>query len=127
MVLPLLPVINNLNDAENASGQLTKNGFNAIGQIMFRGDANIDNKIESIAKLSMNLDVVVDIEGLSVDQLIQLLDAGAAKIVVSKTQLLELNDIPAERILVRLSEATPAGIENIANSVSGIILDSSFT
>lgn len=129
MVLPLLPIINNLNDVENASGQLTKNGFNAIGQIMFRGDTNIDSKIESIAKTSMNLDVVVDIEGLSVDQLIRVLDAGAAKVVVSKTQLLELNDIPAERILVRLSENQVATteVENIANSVSGIILDSSFT
>ena len=130
MVLPLLPVVNNLNDVENVSGQLTKSGFNAIGQIMFHSDTNIDSKIESIAKMSMNLDVVVDIEGLSVDQLIQLFDAGAAKVVVSKTQLLELNDIPAERILVRLSEeqvATPAGIEDIANSVSGIIIDSSFT
>jgi phosphoribosyl-AMP cyclohydrolase len=130
MVLPLLPVINSLNDVEKASGQLTKNGFNAIGQIMFHGDTSIDSQIESIAKTSMNLDVIVDIQGLSVDQLIQLLDAGAAKIVVSKTQLLELNGIPAERMLVRLSEdqvATASGIEDIANSVAGIIIDSSFT
>ena len=130
MVLPLLPVINSLNDVEKAFGQLTKNGFNAIGQIMLHSDTNIDSKIESIAKTSINLDVIVDIQGLSVDQLIQLLDAGAAKIVVSKTQLLELNGIPAERMLVRLSEdqaATAAGIGDIANSVSGIIIDSSFT
>ena len=129
MVLPLLPVIDRLDDVEIASGQLTKNAFNAIGQIMFHGDANINNKIENIARLSMYLDVVVDIEGLLTDQLIQLLDAGAAKVVISTTQLIELNDIPPERILVRVSEdqvATPARIEDIANSVSGIIIDSSF-
>src|SRR5947207_13311054 len=102
MVLPLLPVIDRLDDVEIASGQLTKNAFNAIGRSMFHGDANINNKIENIARLSMYLDVVVDIEGLSTDQLIQLLDAGAAKVVISTTQLIELNDIPPERILVRV-------------------------
>jgi phosphoribosyl-AMP cyclohydrolase len=76
------------------------------------------------------LDIVVDIEGLSVDQSIQLLDSGAAKIVVTKSQLPELTDIPADRLIVRMTEdqvATPAGIEDIAGSVAGIILDSSFT
>ena len=80
-----------------------------------------------LSNLSTILDIVVDIEGLSVDKVIQLLDSGVAKVVVSKTQLGDLNDVPTERILVRLSEdqvSSAATIEDIANSVAGIIIDS---
>jgi phosphoribosyl-AMP cyclohydrolase len=130
MVLPLLPVVDALDEVEKASGSLTKNGFRAIGQVMFRVDVNNHGKVlDSLSKLSTILDIVVDIEGLSIDQTIQLLDFGAAKVVVSKPQLGDLIDVPAERILVRLSEdqvAEPAIFESIANSVAGIIIDSSF-
>jgi phosphoribosyl-AMP cyclohydrolase len=131
MGLPLLPAIESFDELERQSGSLTKNGFTAIGQAMFHGDSKeIAQILDQISSLSTKFDLVVDIENLSVDQSIQLLDSGAAKIIISKSQLTELSEIPAERLLVRVTEeqiATPAGIEGIANSVAGIILDSSFT
>jgi phosphoribosyl-AMP cyclohydrolase len=131
MVLPLLPVITNSDNIDNLSQSLTKNGFTAIGQVMIHGSLNeLSVVLDAASSSSTKLDIVVDVQGLSLDQSIQLLDAGAAKIVVSKSQLPELADIPAERLIVRMSEdqvATPAGIEDIADSVAGIILDSSFT
>ena len=131
MVLPLLPVITDFNDLNSQSGSLTKNGFTAIGQVMFQGHVHeLSAVLDRVSSLSTKLDIVVDIEGLSVGQSIQLLDSGAAKIVVTKSQLPELTDIPAERLIVRMTEdqvATPAGIEDIASSIAGIILDSSFT
>src|SRR5271155_1268515 len=131
MVLPLLPVVTDFNDLNSQSGSLTKNGFTAIGQVMFQGHVNeLSAVLDRVSSLSTKLDIVVDIEGLSVDQSVQLLDSGAAKIVVTKSQLPELIDIPPERLIVRMTEdqvATPAGIEDIASSIAGIILDSSFT
>lgn len=131
MVLPLLPIVDKLDDVNNTSGQITKNGFNAIGQILLHGDVkDIARILEQVSELSTNLDIIVDVEHISLDQLIQILDSGAAKVVITKSQLVDLGDIPVERLLIRLSGeevATPAGIEDIANSVSGIIIDSSFT
>lgn len=131
MVLPLLPVITDFSDLDSQSKSLSKHGFTAIGQVMFQGQINqLSTVLDRVSKLSPALDIVVDIEGLSVDQSIQLLDAGASKIVVSKSQLTDLTEIPVERLIVCTTEdqvATPAGIEDIANSVAGIILDSSFT
>jgi len=131
MVLPLLPVITDFNDLDTQSGPLTKNGFTAIGQVMFHGQINqLSAVLDRVATLSTNLNIIVCIEGLSVEQSIKLLDAGAARIVISKSQLADLSEIPAERLIIRMTEeqvATPAGIEEIANSVAGIVLDSSFT
>lgn len=130
-MLPLLPVITDFSDLDSQSRSLSKHGFTAIGQVMFHGQINqLSTVLDRVSMLSPALDIVVDIDGLSVDQSIQLLDTGASQIVVSKSQLTDLTEIPAERLIVRTTEdqvATPAGIEDIANSVAGIILDSSFT
>jgi phosphoribosyl-AMP cyclohydrolase len=131
MVLPLLPVVDSLDALNVKSDILSEKAICAIGQILVQCKADkFEQVVEQLSKTSTNLDVIVDIAGLSVDQLVKLLDSGASKIVVSRSQLSELSDIPAERILARLSEgevATPAGIEEIANNVAGVILDSSFT
>jgi phosphoribosyl-AMP cyclohydrolase len=125
MVLPLLPIV--CVDDAFESETMSAAAFKAIGQVYVRATTeNLDKTTEFIEKIP--LDVIVDTSGLSVDQQIKLLDSGAIKIVVTKAQV--INDVPAERLLVKLSEdelATPAGIEDIANAVSGIILDSSYT
>jgi phosphoribosyl-AMP cyclohydrolase len=125
MVLPLLPIV--CVDDAFESETMSAAAFKAIGQVYVRATTeNLDKTFEFIEKIP--LDVIVDTSGLSVDQQIKLLDSGAIKIVVTKAQV--INDVPAERLLVKLSEdelATPAGIEDIANAVSGIILDSSYT
>jgi phosphoribosyl-AMP cyclohydrolase len=130
MVLPLLPVVGTLDEVEKTSGPLTKNGFRAIGQVMLHRDVHdLEKTLDSLSSLSTILDIVVDIEGLSIDQTIQLLDSGASKVVVSRTQLGDLNEVPPERILVRLLEdevVEPTVIEGVANSIAGIIIDSSF-
>src|SRR5436190_3383524 len=129
MVLPILPVVYDLDDVENDSVQLTKCAFNAIGQFLYHGRIDSASLVERIAKLSMKFDIIVDIEDLSIDRLTQFLDAGAAKVVVPRSQLLDLSNIPPERILVRFSEeqvATASGIEVMANYVSAIIIDLSF-
>ena len=131
MVLPLLPVIDNFGQIESTSGQLTKSAFAAIGQVLFRGNSgDISQILGVLSSLSTVLDFVVDIQDLSLDETIQLLDAGAAKIIVAKAQLADLKDIPPERLIVRLTEAhvvTPGDIEEVAQSVAGIIIDSTYT
>jgi phosphoribosyl-AMP cyclohydrolase len=131
MVLPLLPAIDSLEALNFKSETLSEKAIYAIGQILVQNSVEkLDEVVEQLSKTSTNLDVVVDIEGLSTDQLVKVLDAGASKVVVSKTQLSDLRDISADRILARLSEdqvATPAGVEEIANNVAGVILNSSFT
>ena len=131
MVLPLLPVIAHLNDLDSQSRPLTKNGFTAIGQVMLSAHVNeLPAVLDKVRTLSSWLNIIVDIEFLSVDQSIQLLDAGAAKIVVPKSQLADLTDIPAERLIVRMTEdqvTNSTEIEDVANSVAGMILQSSFS
>ena len=131
MVLSLLPLFNDLGDIETESQILSKAALTAVGQYAIHGSvSNLDRIVKLVEKDSARVDIVVDIHDISVDQQIQVLDAGAAKIVVSRNQLSELSDVPAERIISRLSEdqlATPAGIEEIADRVAGIIVDSSYT
>ena len=128
MVLPLLPVIDNVG---LKSETLSEKTLQIVGQALIECNAaGIDQVVKTLATVSTKLDVIVDTNGLSTDQIIQLLDAGAAKVGVLKSQLPELSDIPPERILLRTEEdqvAAPAGIENIIESISGAILDSSFT
>src|SRR5579859_3940499 len=130
MVLPLLPVVESLASLEDESRLLPRSALAAIGQILVRGEpSELENILKSLGRVK-GLDVVVDVPGLAVEPLIQILDAGAAKVVVTKNQLSQLTEVPPERILVQLAEAqvaTPAGIEDIANTVSGIIIDSSYT
>lgn len=131
MVLSLLPLFNNLSDFDAKSETLAKPALTAIGQCMIHDSVtNIDRIVQQLETASAILEIVLDIDDIMVDQQIQLLDAGAAKVVVSKDQLSELGDVPAERIVARLSEdqlATPAGIEDIADRVSGIIVDSTYS
>jgi phosphoribosyl-AMP cyclohydrolase len=131
MVLPLLPLFSDWSDFTTESKTLGKPALTAIGQCMIHDSAiNLDQIVRELETASPILDIVLDIDDISVDQQIQLLDAGAAKVVVSRDQLSELSDVPAERILARLSEdqlATPAGIEDIADRVSGIIVDSTYS
>jgi phosphoribosyl-AMP cyclohydrolase len=129
MVLPLLPVLDNFDRLEPTSGQLTTAAFAAIGQVLYNGKST--DLAQTLAVISnSSIDVVVDIHDLSLDETIQVLDAGAARVIVTKGQLADLKDIPAERLIVRLTEedvATPAGVEEVASSVAGIIIDSTFT
>lgn len=131
MVLPLLPVIEDVRYAESTSAPLSKHGFRAIGQFLLHGDVgDIDKFVDQIPAISTDFDVVVDIDDLSSpDQVIRLLDSGAAKVVVTKLQLADLSEIPPDRLLARLSKKEvdiPAEVEEVANSVSGIILESTF-
>jgi len=131
MVLPLLPAIESFGQIESTSAQLTKSAFAAIGQVLFHGNSgDVSQILGVLPTLSTVLDLVADIRDLSLDETIQLLDAGAAKIIVAKAQLADLKDIPPERLIVRLTEAqvaTPADIEEVAQSVAGIIIDSTCT
>lgn len=131
MVLSLLPLFNDLGDVETDSQILSKVSLTSVGQYMIHGsNSNFERILEHVEKDSAIVDIVLDIDGISVDRQIQVLDAGAAKIVVSKDQLSEMSDVPAERIVARLSEdqlATPAGVEEIADRVAGIIVDSAYT
>ena len=132
MVLPLLPVIDKLDQlVDSSNGSLSKHAITVIGQIVLQSRSEtVDGTIQALSNTPTTLDVIIDFETLSPDQLIKLLDAGASKVVVSTAQLGELTDVPPERLIARLSEeqvATPAGIEEIANLVSGVILDSSFS
>ena len=128
MVLPLLPILDNV---DLKSERLSEKTLQIIGHAFVQcNGSTLNSLIKTLSNVSSKLDLIVDSEGLSTDQLIQLLDAGAAKIVVAKSQLPDLSDVPAERILLRTSEdqvATPAGIEDVVDSTAGIILDSSFT
>jgi phosphoribosyl-AMP cyclohydrolase len=131
MVLALLPLFDDLSGFTKESETLAKPALTAIGQCMIHDSViNIDQIARQLETASPILDIVLDIDDISVDQQIQLLDAGAAKVVVSKDQLSELTDVPAERIIARLSEdqlATPAGIEEIADRVSGVIVNSTYS
>src|SRR5579862_4648662 len=131
MVLALLPLFDDLSGFTKESETLAKPALTAIGQCMIHDSViNIDQIARQLETTSPILDIVLDIDDISVDQQIQLLDAGAAKVVVSKDQLSELTDVPAERIIARLSEdqlATPAGIEEIADRVSGVIVNSTYS
>jgi len=131
MVLSLLPLFNDLAYFEAESETLSKASLTAVGQYMIHSSVtNFDRIVEHVQTTSAIVDIVIDIDDISIDQRIQILDAGAAKIIVSKGQLSELSDVPAERLVARLSEdqlATPAGIEEMADRVAGIIIDSSYT
>ena len=132
MVLPLLPVIDKLDRlVDSSNGSLSKHAITVIGQIVLQSRSEtVDGTIQALSNAPTTLDVIIDFETLSPDQLIRLLDVGASKVVVSTAQLGELTDVPPERLIARLSEeqvATPAGIEEIGNLVSGVILDSSFS
>ena len=131
MGLPLLPVIDSFDQIESTSGQLTKSAFTAIGQVLFHGNSrDISQTLGVLSTLSTVLDLVVDIHDLSLDETVQLLDAGAAKIIITKAQLVDLKDIPPERLVVRLTEtqvSAPADIEEVAQYVAGIIIDSTYT
>src|SRR2546423_695316 len=131
MVLALLPLFDSLSGFTKDSETLAKPALTAIGQCMIHDSViNIDQIARQLETASPILDIVLDIDDISVNQQIQLLDTGAAKVVVSKDRLSELTDVPAERIIARLSEdqlATPAGIEEIADRVSGIIVNSTYS
>src|SRR5579862_4027539 len=128
MVLPLLPLIENV---DLSSETLSEKTLRIIGQAFIKcNGGQIEQVITTLSRISTKVDLFIDNDGLSTDQLIQLLDAGAAKVIVTKSQLSDLTGIPAERIILRLSEdqvATPAGIEDVINSAAGIIVDSTFT
>jgi phosphoribosyl-AMP cyclohydrolase len=128
MGLPLLPV---LDDVSLKSESLSEKTLQIVGQVLVEcASSQLGQVIETLSIVSTKLDVIIDNDGLSTDQMVQLIDAGAAKVVVTKSQLSELSDIPADRLLLRTVEdeiATPAGIEDTIDSVAGVVLDSSFT
>ena len=131
MVLPLLPIVDNLNLCCNSLSEKT---LNIIGQVLIH--CTSENKDEIVPQLACfsnaNLDIIVDVVDLSSDNsdsLISILDAGASKIIVSTGQLKELLVVPIDRILIRVSDEnleTVSEVENIANISSGIILNSAF-
>ena len=130
MVLPLLPVVESLDDIFNMPEVLTTDAVQAIGQVMVQGNPlDIEKLVSQISKVSVLVNLIVDVDNVSQNTIVQLLDAGASQIVVQMTQLTELNDIPKERIVLRVSEhllAAVPSIEGITNSAAGFILDSTF-
>ena len=132
MVLPFLPIIEHLN---LCSQNLPLKTFHIIGQVLIQctSSNNKDEIVRQLSALSPNglVNVIVDVTGqnLSLNEIIDIFDAGASKIVVSKSELQELKDIPVDRILVRVSEdeaKSRAELDNVTALSSGIILDSTF-
>ena len=132
MVLPLLPVFDDIQLLLNESSQsFPKHSINIVGQVLLKGSSqDAEAAIKLLPNIPTTVNVIIDFGALSLDQLINFLDAGAEKVVVSKSQLNELSDIPPGRLISRLSEAevfAPAGIEEIASRVSGVMIDSSYS
>jgi len=124
MVLPFLQVLDTLDLTSQALPEKT---LFIIGQVLVQcATDNKDRIISQLSALSPKLDVIVECINFSTDQLVQILDAGAAKIVVPASQLPELNDLPGDRILARVSKqdlASLAGVSQIAPHSAGIIFD----
>jgi phosphoribosyl-AMP cyclohydrolase len=123
MGLPLCPRVESL---DFTAQTLSEKTLRIIGQLFVPKTLVKEDILKQLSAVVEYIEVIIDGENLSPDQVIQLLDGGVAKVVLDKSQLGELSEVPVERILVRLSDAdfSRANVSELASRSAGVVYSS---